>query len=52
MTGTDLLFKPIEVEKKQGFNQRFKAVYDEPFKAGPKSKSFPRSGNRNTTFQN
>jgi exosome complex exonuclease RRP6 len=52
MTGTDLLFKPIEVEKKRGFNQRFKAAYDEPFKAGPKSKSFPRSGNRNTTFQN
>jgi hypothetical protein len=50
MTGSDLLFKPMPVEKKKGFNERFRAVYDEPFKAGPKSKSFPRSGNRNSTF--
>ena len=40
-SGTDLLFKEEKQEKK-GFNQRFKSVYEEPFKAGPKSKAFPR----------
>ena len=49
-SGTDLLFKEEKQEKK-GFNQRFKSVYEEPFKAGPKSKAFPRSGNRYTTFK-
>lgn len=48
--GSDLLFKEEQKEKK-GFNQRFKSVYEEPFKPEPKSKAFPRSGNRYATFK-
>jgi len=49
-SGLSLLLAEKEEAPKKGFNERFKSVYEEPFKAGPKSKSFPRSGNRFTTF--
>ena len=49
-SGLGLLLSEPEEAPKKGFNERFKSVYEEPFKAGPKSKAFPRSGNRFTTF--
>lgn len=52
ISGFDILHEPAEPKKeKRGFNERFKNVYEEPFKAGPKSRVFPRGGNRFTTFK-
>jgi hypothetical protein len=52
MSGIELLTKPKEKQERRGFNQRFKAVYEEPFKAAPKPKMFPRQGNKYTSFKN
>ena len=52
MSGIELLCKPPEKKERKGFNQRFKAVYEEPFKAAPKPKMFPRQGNKFETFKN
>jgi len=52
ISGFDILHEPAEPKvEKRGFNERFKNVYEEPFKAGPKSRVFPRGGNRFTTFK-
>lgn len=52
ISGFDILHEPAEPkEQRKGFNERFKNVYEEPFKAGPKSRVFPRGGNRFTTFK-
>jgi len=55
MSGMDLLFKSSRSDDRKdrrGFNERFKAVYEEPFKPAPKPKMFPREGNKYTTFKN
>jgi len=52
ISGFDILHEPAEPKtEKRGFNERFKNVYEEPFKAGPKSRVFPRGGNRFATFK-
>ena len=49
-SGIEMFLREEDQGPKKGFNERFKSVYEEPFKAGPKSRAFPRSGNRYTTF--